>query len=505
MQTSPIKVTRSGIRFDADDRRVIARFFAVGGEDRQQRVVDRVLSMSEPQVRADLQRVERDFKDRHRDINTAFLNHYQHVERYVPYPNAITPERKLLIGAYFTMEYAIESAALFNPSIVPHYDQSGLKPGQTRFLMSLRATGEGHVSSIVFRTGVIDLDGTTHFDPPTRLVAPMKVRGDRFFLKKVFFPKLIEMGAYTEDARFILDHLPDKFTYAQIEQVTGELEAQHNSQSMTQTATNVRWLARSNYELDIPHEYGPQEIVIFPTSENESRGIEDARLTRFVDDDGTVTYYGTYTAYNGFNILPQMFETTDFDTVRVHTLNGKHVQNKGMALFPRKINGFYFMVSRLDGENMFIMKSDNPYFWNTAERLQTPMYPWEYVQIGNCGPPIETEHGWLLLTHGVGPVRTYAIGASLLDLEDPSKVIGHLELPLIVPEENERDGYVPNVVYTCGAMRYNNHLVIPYAVSDSATTCATVSMTDLMDTLVHSTKSCPLPDRRVNQRKAKPA
>lgn len=501
MQTSPIQVHRTDIRFDADDRRVIPRFFAVGGEDRQQRVVNRVLSMSEPAVREDLKRVDDDFKHRHKDIHAYFRQHYAQVERYVQHPGAITEERKLLIGAYFTMEYAIESAALFNPSIVPHYDQTDLPPGQTRFLMSLRATGEGHVSSIVFRTGTIDMAGNIDFAPPSRLVAPMKLKVDRFFIKKLFFSKLIEMGAYTEDTRIILDELPDKFTYPQIESVTREVEKRHESPSMTETAAQVRWLARSNYELLIPHEAGPDQIVIFPTSENESRGIEDARLTRFVDDDGSVTYYGTYTAYNGFNILPQMFETTDFDTVRVHTLNGRYVQNKGMALFPRKLNGFYYMISRLDGENMFIMKSDNPYFWNQAERLQAPMYPWEYIQIGNCGPPIETEHGWLLLTHGVGPVRTYCIGASLLDLNDPSKVIGHLNRPLIAPTEDERDGYVPNVVYTCGAMRYNNHLMIPYAVSDSATTCCTVNMTELMDELVNSTKSCPLPDRRVKVRK----
>ncbi|MEM9019011.1 MAG: glycoside hydrolase family 130 protein [Planctomycetota bacterium] len=500
MQTSPIQVNRTNIRFEADDRRVIPRFFGVGGEDRQQRVVDRVMSMPEADVAEDLRRVEDDFNNRHKDIHAYFRQHFDHVQRFVPDPDTISEERKLLIGVYFTMEYAIESAALFNPSIVPHYDQANLAPGQMRFLMSLRATGEGHVSSIVFRSGTVDMQGHVEFAPPSRLVAPMQQKIDRAFQKKLFFSKLIEMGAYTEDTRIILDELPETFDYPQIETVTRAVESRHSTPSMGETANNIRWLARSNYELLIPHESAPDEIVIFPTSENESRGIEDARLTRFVDDDGSVTYYGTYTAYNGFNILPQMFETTDFDTVRVHTLNGKHVQNKGMALFPRKLNGFYYMVSRLDGENMFIMKSDNPYFWNQAERLQAPMYPWEYIQIGNCGPPIETEHGWLLLTHGVGPVRTYCIGASLLDLENPSRVIGHLEKPLIVPEEHERDGYVPNVVYTCGAMRYNNHLVIPYAVSDSATTCATVNMTELMDVLLNSTKSCPLPDRRVTQR-----
>ena len=244
------------------------------------------------------------------------------------------------------------------------------------------------------------------------------------------------------------------------------------------------WLARSNYHLLVPENTDPSEIVIFPTSENESKGIEDLRMTRFVDDDGKVTYFGTYTAYNGFRILPQMLETDDFSDIKVHTLNGKYVQNKGMALFPRKIGGLYHMISRLDGENMFMMRSDNTHFWNEAVKLQAPRYPWEFIQIGNCGPPIETEAGWVLLTHGVGPMRQYCIGASLLDLEDPSLVIGHLKNPLIVPEANEREGYVPNVVYTCGALLHGDLLMIPYAVSDSATTFATTSMSDLVETLV---------------------
>ncbi|MEM9883360.1 MAG: glycosidase, partial [Planctomycetota bacterium] len=222
--------------------------------------------------------------------------------------------------------------------------------------------------------------------------------------------------------------------------------------------------------------------------------------THFTDDDGRQTYFGTYTAYNGFRILPQLFETDDFHSIEIHTLNGRYVQNKGMALFPRKIDGFYYMISRLDGENMFVMKSDNVHFWNECQKLTAPMYPWEFVQIGNCGPPIETEHGWLLLTHGVGPVRQYCIGACLLDLDDPTKVIGHLDQPLIVPNAEERDGYVPNVVYTCGALAHRGHLVVPYAMSDSATTFATVDLDELLTQLTTQSPSCPLPDRRVTAR-----
>jgi len=505
MQTSPIHVRRTDIRFDSDDRRVIPRFFPVGGDDRVMGLIQRVLYMPEPVVQADLAEVLGRFEGRHRDIRGSFAQHFANVSHWLDDPSSLSDERQQLIGAYFTMEYAIESAALFNPSVVPHPNQEGLNDGEVRILMSLRATGEGHVSSIVFRTGVVDAKGNTRFDEITRYVAPMKVHADRFYDKKLFFLKLIEMAAYNEQAHRILDELPERFAYPQLDQLIAEMRRREglagSAAELFDTAANdMRWLARSNYELVIPHESDPSELVIFPTSENESRGIEDARLTRFVDDDGAVTYFGTYTAYNGHTILPQMFETTDFDQIRVHTLNGKYVQNKGLALFPRKVGGFYAMVSRLDGENLFIMKSDNPYFWNQAEKLQGPMYPWEYVQIGNCGPPIETPHGWLLLTHGVGPVRTYAIGAALLDLEDPSKVIGHLEHPLIVPNEQERDGYVPNVVYTCGALEHQGKLIIPYAASDSASTLATVDMDELMDVLLHKTKACPLPDRRMSKR-----
>ncbi|MEM8782894.1 MAG: glycoside hydrolase family 130 protein [Planctomycetota bacterium] len=350
--------------------------------------------------------------------------------------------------------------------------------------MSLRATGEGHVSSIVFRTGVVDAAGGVSFEHSSQYVAKMRVDPDKRFDKHLFFLKLIEMGAYADAARIVLGELPDPFTYDQLDAKAHEVKHRPGSpRPFDEAANNMRWLARSNYTLRIPEDAEPDEIVVFPTSENESRGIEDARLTRFTDDDGTVTYYGTYTAYNGFKILPQMFETQDFKTISVHTLNGKHVQNKGMALFPRKIDGFYRMVSRLDGENMFMMKSDNPYFWNEAQKLCEPVYPWEFVQVGNCGPPIETEHGWLLLTHGVGPVRQYCIGAMLLDLDDPTKVLGHLEQPLLVPQEDERNGYVPNVVYTCGALAHGDTLVMPYAVSDSATTVATLSLSQLLDHL----------------------
>lgn len=499
--STPVRVDRYPSRFQADDKRVIARYFNVGGAERIRRVGERVAGMTDREV-ADLLTltIER-FGDRHRRVEKSFERHFERAKPDLLDPDALSNERKLLLGSYFTMEYAIEAAALFNPSIVPHPDQSGVEDGGLRFIMSLRATGEGHVSSIVFRTGGVSGDGKVSFDPSSRLVAKMRVAQDQTFEKKLFFQKLIEMGAYTEAAKPALDALPAEFHDEQLEATLDRVAGREDlPEGYAEAAEQMRWLAHSNYTLKIPEESGPDEIVIFPTSENESRGIEDVRFTAFTDDDGEVTYYGTYTAYNGFRILPQLLETKDFHTFGIHTLNGRYVQNKGMALFPRKINGRYMMISRLDGENMFIMNSDNPRFWNRAQKLCGPMYPWEFVQIGNCGPPIETPAGWLLLTHGVGPVRRYCIGACLLDLDDPSRVIGHLDRPLLEPQEDERDGYVPNVVYSCGALVHNDTLVLPYAVSDSASTVATLSMTELLNQLTKHSRSCPLPDRRMDGR-----
>ncbi|MCG8509626.1 MAG: hypothetical protein MI741_10415, partial [Rhodospirillales bacterium] len=414
-----VTVCRRPEKFISDDQRVITRFFQPGGEERARVIIKRVCDLDETEVERLFNEVCRDFSSRHRNIERIFERHYNNVRHCIDNPESLSRTRQLLLGSYFTMEYSIESAALFNPSIVPHIDQGGTTEGELRFLMSLRATGEGHVSSIVFRTGRVDATGSIRFDPASRYVAKLRVSEDQRYDKRLFFYKLIEMAAYSDAARVVLDELPDYFTLGELEHKLMEVRERENRPSpFSESAENMLWLARSNYSLMVPPDTDPGEIVIFPSSENESQGIEDVRLTRFIDDDGEATYFGTYTAYNGFRILPQLLETQDFRTIKIHTLNGKYVQNKGMALFPRKINGFYYMIGRLDGENMFLMRSDNVHFWNDAAKLQSPRYPWEFVQIGNCGPPIETDAGWLLLTHGVGPMREYCIGATLLDRDD---------------------------------------------------------------------------------------
>jgi predicted GH43/DUF377 family glycosyl hydrolase len=275
------------------------------------------------------------------------------------------------------------------------------------------------------------------------------------------------------------------FTMTELEQVMISVcDRELDPACAADASEGIRWLAKSNYQLKLPADAEASELVIFPQTINESRGMEDLRLVRFVHDDGAVTYFGTCTAYDGFRTLPEMIETSDFQTIGVHTLNGAKALNKGLALFPRKIDGNYVMCSRIDGENLYIMRSDNVHFWETADLLQTPKQPWEFVQIGNCGSPLETPEGWLLLTHGVGPMRTYCIGAMLLDLNDPMKVIGCLDEPLITPTEKERDGYVPNVAYSCGAMIHNGRLYLPFATSDRITRIAMVSLDSLLSRLL---------------------
>jgi predicted GH43/DUF377 family glycosyl hydrolase len=381
------------------------------------------------------------------------------------------------------MEYSVESAALFNPSIVPHPDQSRLDKGSLRFIMSLRAIGEGHVSSIVFRSGVLDEHNTVIFDPVSDYVERPDVHLNPVYDRYLFQLKLNEMEVCNEVTAHILDQLPENFTYDELKEEIGVLLAKpiFFEGRQNRTFEIMYWLANSNYEVDFHPDHQISERVIFPVSKNESRGIEDARFVQFFDDNGEVTYYATYTAYNGFNILPQLIETKDFIKFKVITLNGKAVKNKGMALFPRKIDGSYVMLSRQDGENNHIMFSDNIRFWQESKIIQEPTRPWEFIQVGNCGSPLETDQGWIVLTHGVGPMRQYCIGAMLLDLENPAKIIARLEEPLLTPQEEEREGYVPNVVYTCGAIFHNSDLVIPYGISDIKSGIATVGVRELIN------------------------
>ena len=320
------------------------------------------------------------------------------------------------------------------------------------------------------------------FDPISDFVETPDLQLDAVYKRNPFQRKLNEMGAGNEITAHILNQLPEDFTYNELIEKIEILRAkpQFSEANQKRTFKAMRWLADSNYEVSFHADHSISERVIFPVSKNESRGIEDARFVQFFNDTGEVVYYATYTAYNG-TILPQLIETKDFIKFNILTLNGKAVQNKGMALFPRKIGGRYAMLSRQDGENNHIMFSDNIHFWQESQIIQEPEYPWEFIQIGNCGSPLETNEGWIVLTHGVGPMRKYCIGAILLDLEKPTKIIARLDEPLLAPHEKEREGYVPNVVYSCGALIHNNELVIPYAMSDINSGIATVAVKDLLN------------------------
>jgi predicted GH43/DUF377 family glycosyl hydrolase len=466
-----------------DSSRVITRYYNTGGEHRARKVIKRIADLPESTAENLFSQVILVFCERHRDLRRIFEHNLNKVIDLVPPDTVLSETKRALIGAYFTSEYSIESAALFNPSIVPHPDQSNLDEGSLRFIMSLRATGEGHISSIVFRSGVLDKHNTFLFDPISEYVETPREHIKPVYDKHSFRLKLNEMKADNEMASNLLDHLPDYFTYNELKETSAKIRAKSifSKPISKETFELIFWLAKSNYESNFETDSLISERVIFPVSESESRGIEDARFMQFFDENGEFIYYATYTAYNGFNILPQLIETKDFIKFKVITLNGQAVQNKGMALFPRKINGQYVMLSRQDGENNHIMFSDNIYFWQESEIIQEPEHPWEFIQIGNCGSPLETNEGWIVLTHGVGPMRQYCIGAMLLDLENPKKIIARLEEPLIAPHEDGREGYVPNVVYTCGAIIHNNELVIPYALSDSVSEMATVEVNELIN------------------------
>jgi predicted GH43/DUF377 family glycosyl hydrolase len=464
-----------------DRNRVLMRPFRPSTDDISRRIVARVMALSEETVVESLNRVLGGFADRHLDVEVNFRHRFDQVKIYLEPEAKPSVARQLLIGAYFTNEYAIESAALFNPSIVPHPDQTGLPDGSSRFILSLRATGEGHISSITFRTGIINRDHRITLSSTVPFVLEPERVSNIAFTKELFTHRLEQAGVQNEFCRRVLDKLHEDFTLKELHQVliaSGLTET--SDAAAVWAARGLLLLAESNFEVSFPASSQLSQRVLFPSAPSQSNGIEDARFVRFRHDDGSLTYYATYTAYDGKIILPQLLETPDFLRFKFSTLNGPGVQNKGMALFPRKIGGRYAMVSRQDDENILLMFSDNLHYWQAPKVLMVPDQPWEFIKLGNCGSPIETAAGWLVLSHGVGAMRKYCLGAFLLDLNDPSRVIGRLREPLLCPNESEREGYVPNVVYTCGALVHGEQLIIPYAMSDSATSFAAVSLADLL-------------------------
>jgi predicted GH43/DUF377 family glycosyl hydrolase len=487
---SSVAVTRSRHRLLPDARRVLAKPYLPGeevllpGSSRAGLLMERVLDIPEAEVSALVAGILRDFAPRHRGFDKLLERHFDMVAHNIDPSVVLSSERRQLIGAYFTHEYAVEAAALFNPSLVLAPDQGQLAAGEQRVVMSVRAVGEGHLSSIEFRSGCLEAGGGLHFDPPGPYLLAGHRTPPRGYHKHRFSTKLRELGAENELSARVLGRLPETFTLLELEASLSALEEYGPPPAIWfETLKIIRVLASSNYVTEFPADSELAERVIFPAGPNETRGMEDARFVRFTHDDGTIKYYATYTAYDGFSILPQLIETRDFVSFAISTLNGAAAQNKGMALFPRRIRGRYVMLSRKDRENIHLSTSDDVHFWNDVVELHKPTRPWELMQIGNCGSPLETDAGWLVLTHGVGPMRRYTIGALLLDLDDPRRVIGQLEQPLMEPDATEREGYVPNVLYSCGGLIHGDQLVLPYGFSDAGIGIAMVSLPELLQQL----------------------
>ncbi len=419
-------VERQNIFLKAEDKRVLLRYFNAGSEKRILNILDRISKLSEEEVLNKWNEVKNRFSERHRNFESLILNNYKKAEPFI-IKDSLSVTRKMLIGSYFSHEYSIEAASLFNPSIVAHPDQTRLMEDELRVIISLRATGEGHISSIEFRTGIINPNGEVELDKYGRFV---------------------------------------------------------NSGGLNLPKSGGEYL----YEIQFDKVTPLSERALFPSHPIESNGMEDARFVKFTDDNKEI-YYGTYTAYDGKSISVNLIETGNYNEFKIFKLNGSEAKDKGMALFPRKVNGKYKMISRQDGENIYIMESDNLFEWNEKKILSAPKFDWDFIQLGNCGSPLEIDEGWILITHGVGPLRTYVISAILLDKENPEKIIGYLPVPLIEPNEEEREGYVPNVVYSCGSIIHNERLIIPYAMSDSATSFASIPIKKLLDNMIKIEKT----------------
>ncbi len=487
-----VAISRKNITFEPDPSRVIARFLFTD-EQRAINTIRYVLGMTENDASFALKQTLRDYSMRHRNISKIFEKHFNRIVHLLSQlntkPDVIDFSKKILIGSYFTMEYSIESAAFFNPSMVEHPDQTEISSGSKRVIISFRATGEGHISSIVFRTGILDKNNKLALEPIGNMLEEAEHIRRHTYDKKSFAHKLDEMQEVNRiiPPELILDKLGDKFTYGELRKCIEESRmAIHLASDKEYLFNQIIWLASSHYELQFSLDTNISERVIFPVSANEKNGIEDARFVKFTDEDNNIKYYATYTAYDGATILPKLLETEDFYHFKVMPLHGEIAQNKGMALFPRKINGKYAMLCRLDGFNNYIAFSDNITIWREAKILQQPKHSWELIQIGNCGSPIETEEGWLVITHGVGPMREYVLGAALFDIDNPEKEIGRAKTPLLIPNADEREGYVPNVVYSCGSMVHNEDLIIPYAMSDYSSTYASVNLKELLKELKKS-------------------
>jgi len=481
-----LSIERKPIRIYPDPKRVIARFF-FNGNDRAKEVIERVMSISEDAAFGIISPILQEYSKRHRNITRVLDRHCSKLEPLFAELNInykrLTEYRKLLIGSYFTHEYSIESAAFFNPSIVEDPDQSELQEGQRRVIISFRAVGEGHISSITFRRALIDQNNNITVLPSGNYIDEAEIIRTAVYNKKLFFEKAAVTQINIDVIKELESKLDSHFEYSNLRRIIMDSQNLQENDLKKLEYDKVLWLADSYYEIVFSLDTDISDRVVFPISEYERKGIEDARFVHFTNEDGSRVYYATYTAYDGSLIMPKLLQTNDFYNFKMMPLYGAGAQNKNLALFPRKINGKFAMISRIDGCNNYIMYSDKINIWEKPILQQKPKFTWEFIQIGNCGSPIETEHGWIVITHGVGPMRRYVLGASLLKLDDPTIEIGRLKEPLLIPNSDEREGYVPNVLYSCGSMINNGKVVIPYGISDSSSGFALVDLQELITKL----------------------
>ena len=487
------QIRRVPLTLRPEPRRVLLRPFQpslivkpIGTQEPNPRILSiysRVMHLDDEAVQAKLDDVFWEFDERHQRIHEIFLQRFEQIRPQFPTDIALSEPRRLLLGSFFINEYSLESSALFNPSIVVAPDQRGTGKQELRFILSLRSTGEGHVSSITFRSGIITHDGDIRLDDVSRFVNQPRPHLAAHYDLKTFRRKLQEMGIEYDDALAATQSLPESFRIEELEGCVRSIRANSNEPNIRRAAERAMMLAQANYTVIFDKGISISEKILFPYAPTESNGIEDARFVRFREPDGSYNYYAPYTAYDGSVVIPQMVQTRDFREFTICTLNGPAVKNKGFALFPRKFGDQYAMLGRQDGENIHLMFSNHLHFWYESKIIIRPTQSWEFVQMGNCGSPIETNDGWLLITHGVGPMRKYCIGAVLLDLNDPSRVIGRLREPLLHPAPDEREGYVPNVLYSCGSLVHCGNLILPYAISDTSTRFAIVPLKALLEAM----------------------
>lgn len=478
-----------GAELLADPSRVVARLFLPGegtadSHSRAAEIVERVLNIPETEIDELAAQLMADFAPRDGDTRRLFASHAEAVRSRVQRPATVTPAQEIVLGASFTAEYAVEGAALCNPSVVDHPDQTGLEDGQRRVAVALRAIGEGHISSIAFASAIVGPGERWEFEERVGpLVSPVVGEGE---WERARFRNMLEHEHHLNElSSAVLRALPETFTASGLEQAVATVPQQLRlHRDSAADMENLRRVAASAYSSHFDESSALSQRILLPVAAEEDHGMEDARFVCWTGLDGSTEYRATYTAYDGRSIAPRLITTPDLETFQVHRLSGSAARNKGMALFPRPIGGEHFALSRTDGQNISMARSSDGYDWSDAGVVHSPQEPWEMVQTGNCGSPIETDRGWLALIHGVGPMRTYSMGALLLDLDDPTRVLARSETPFLVPSGERRNGYVPNVVYSCGGILHDGTVWIPVGVGDCRIGVYSVGLTELLDSLI---------------------